>query len=60
MKGIGKEPIYTVSNLKGRTRNTVENQNKVVKNFDGQLNNENGGIGKQAQDLKVGVGGEKG
>jgi hypothetical protein len=40
MKGIGKEPIYTVSNLKGRTRNIQDN--KVVKNFDGQLNNENG------------------
>jgi class 3 adenylate cyclase len=33
MKGIGKEPIYTVSNLKGKTRNFQDN--KVVKNFDG-------------------------
>ena len=51
MKGIGKEPIYTVSNLKGRTRNLQDN--KVVKNFDGQLNNENA-IGNKTQGMSVG------
>ena len=57
MKGIGMEPIYTVSNLKGRTRNLQDN--KVVKNFDGQLNNENGISGNKTQGMSVG-GTEKG
>ena len=44
MKGIGKEPIFSVSNLKGRTRN--QQDKNVLKTFDGQLNNnEHGGAG---------------
>ena len=35
MKGIGAEPIYSVSNLKGRTRNQADKN--VIKSFDGHL-----------------------
>jgi len=33
MKGIGREPIYAVSNIKGRARNMQDKG--AVKNFDG-------------------------
>jgi hypothetical protein len=46
MKGIGIQPIYSVSNLKGRTRN----QQEKIKQFDGHLNNNEGTI-KETQGL---------
>lgn len=36
MKGIGLEPIYAVSNLKGRQRTTPDKS--LVKNLDGKAN----------------------
>lgn len=38
MKGIGTEPIYSVSHIKGKVRNQQEKE--AIKSFDGQLNNE--------------------
>ena len=40
MKGIGREPIFSVSNLKGKTRNFQEKN--VLKSYDGNLNGEMG------------------
>ena len=37
MKGIGSEPIFAVSTLRGRKRNERNNV-QALKNFDGQLN----------------------
>ena len=41
MKGIGDEPIFAVGSLRGRMRN--ERNMSVLKNFDGQLNQDFGG-----------------
>lgn len=47
MKGIGREPIFAVSNLKGRTRNLQDKS--AIKDFDGQLNTEDNTIKHHGQ-----------
>jgi hypothetical protein len=46
MKGIGSEPIYSVSNMKGRTR--IQADKNVIKSFDGHLQ---GGGDQQPKNL---------
>lgn len=37
MKGIGDEPIFSVSSIKGKARVISEDKENVVKNYEGVL-----------------------